>query len=178
MAVLTNWSARSIFTRWMRQTSQNDQGKTGDTHLIGGEFSRQLLLLLPGGRMINATREQGNAIAKLGMRPSATLPSGNRGSRTLKSLTLFTQLGQDLQRSASNIRGSKDMHTETLAPKFLAADALLIARPNNTNKQGLGVQELDTECVVLATRNGRRKLWPGEGLAMNKRGRRRWRWRR
>ena len=159
----------------MRQTLTKQPKKDEGTHLIGSKFPQQLLLLLPGGCIIDATRKRDNAIAKLGTSPCAPLPSGNRGSKTLESLALFTKLGQDLQKSASNTQRSKNMYMETLALKFLAADALLIARPNSADKQGLEAQELGTLRTVLATQNGRKKRWPGGRLTTTRRQSRRWR---
>ena len=134
-AALTNQLAWSIFTCW-RQTLAKRPRNDKDTHLICGELPRQLLLLLPGGHAIDMAGEQSNAITKLGTSPSATLPSGNRSSKMLKSLAPFAKLGRDLQWSASNTQGGKDTHTKTIAPQLLAPGTLPVARPDNAHKGG------------------------------------------
>ena len=108
------------------------------------------------------TRKQSDAIAQLGTSPTPTPPGCNRGSKVLESIALLTKFGwgykgQQVTTKKAWTQGGQIKHTEALAPKFLAADALLIARPNSADKQELGPQELGTPGAIPATQNGRKK---------------------
>ena len=100
-AALTNWLA-SQSSRAGGKCQQNNQNRTGGTHLIGGELLQQLLLPLLSCHTINMARERSKAIVKLGTSPSVTLPSSNGGSEALESLALLAKPGQNLWESASN----------------------------------------------------------------------------
>ena len=157
--------ATRVLTQMLAKRPRNNR----DIHLIRGKLWQQLLLMFQGGCAIDKMSEQGNVIAKPGTSLNATLPNSNRGSKILESLVLFSKLGRDLQKSASNTQRDKDMHAEALAPKFLILNALPIARPNNADKQGLGAQELSTLRTILATQNSKKKCWPGGKLGATRR---------